>query len=76
MVAQNRPASSRLQEASPNTAVVTGRDRFVHDGVTVKLAPAAAPSIAAAAQGDSESDILSTVTEIIGMPFALISSFF
>jgi hypothetical protein len=54
-----------------------GPDRIVRDGVTVKLAPAAAaPPYAEMAEDNSGSDILSTATEILGMPFALISSFF
>jgi hypothetical protein len=56
--------------------------RVVCDGVTVKLAPAAAPAgppetYPPNAQDDSSgSDLLSAATEIIGMPFAFISSFF
>jgi hypothetical protein len=53
-------------------------DRIVRDGVTIKLAPAAAPPAPAElAQDDSSgSDIMSTAAEIIGLPFAFISSFF
>jgi hypothetical protein len=53
-------------------------ERIVRDGVTVKLTPASAPAIFPpdAEEESSGSDILSTATEIIGMPFAFISSFF
>ncbi|HMK37648.1 MAG TPA: hypothetical protein VK463_21425 [Desulfomonilaceae bacterium] len=53
-------------------------DRFVRDGVTIKLAPAAAPATypADAEEESSGSDILSSAAEIIGLPFAFISSFF
>jgi hypothetical protein len=52
-------------------------ERFVRDGVTVKLAPAAAqPSYMEAPEESANSDILSTAAEILGMPFAFISSFF
>jgi hypothetical protein len=52
-------------------------DRFVRDGVTVKLAPAAAPAPQPDIEDESSgSDILSSAAEIIGLPFAFISSFF
>jgi hypothetical protein len=53
-------------------------DRIVRDGVTIKLTPAAAPATFPpdAEEEGSGSDILSAATEIIGMPFAFISSFF
>jgi hypothetical protein len=53
-------------------------DRFVRDGVTIKLAPAAAPANAfdPSEEESSGSDILSSAAEIIGLPFAFISSFF
>lgn len=52
-------------------------ERFVRDGVTVRLAPAAVPaSYPYPMEGENESDIFSTAAEIIGMPFAFISSFF
>lgn len=52
--------------------------RFVREGVTVKLAPASAPGPYGHPfeQGQAEDDILSAVSEIIGLPFAFISSFF
>jgi len=53
-------------------------DRFVRDGVTIKLAPAAAPATGydPYEEESSGSDILSSAAEIIGLPFAFISSFF
>lgn len=51
--------------------------RFVRDGVTVKLAPR--PGANEYPSGEEEydrSDIISAAVEIIGMPFALISSMF
>lgn len=72
--AQNRPIhSNRGPELMPPPSV----DRFVRDGVTIKLAPAAAgPSQPMPEEESAGSDILSTAAEIIGMPFAFISSFF
>jgi hypothetical protein len=51
--------------------------RYVRDGVTVKLAPTD-PSANAGqgAQGESGDDILSAATDILGLPFAFISSLF
>lgn len=52
-------------------------DRFVRDGVTIKLAPASVGAERPQFEDDSSaSDIFSTAAEIIGLPFALISSFF
>lgn len=53
-------------------------ERIVRDGVTIKLTPAAASTTYPpdAEEEGSGSDILSAATEIIGMPFAFISSFF
>jgi hypothetical protein len=52
-------------------------DRVVRDGVTVKLAPAAAPAdYMEYPEESSGSDLLSTAVEIIGMPFAFIGSLF
>lgn len=54
-------------------------ERFVRDGVTIRLAPAAAPATAMLPDAEDESsgsDILSSAAEIIGLPFAFISSFF
>jgi len=73
-----------LARPYPPTAVravppVVGPDRIVRDGVTIKLAPAAAgPMLAQPPQEDDSvgADIFSTAAEIIGLPFAFISSFF
>ncbi|MGC8906959.1 MAG: hypothetical protein ACP5M0_05900 [Desulfomonilaceae bacterium] len=54
-------------------------DRIVRDGVTIKLAPAAAGPAAAQPPQEEDSagaDIFSAAAEIIGLPFAFISSFF
>jgi len=53
-------------------------DRVVRDGVTIKLAPAAAPTSQAYYfdEDGSNSDIFSSAAEILGLPFAFISSFF
>lgn len=52
-------------------------ERFVRDGVTVRLAPTAMPAAYPnPTEEESDSDLLSTAAEIIGMPFAFISSFF
>lgn len=55
-------------------------DRFVRDGVTIKLAPAAAPAAGSDPREEEDessgSDILSSAAEIIGLPFAFISSLF
>jgi hypothetical protein len=54
--------------------------RFIQDGVTVKLAPASAalgsPPPYQYEQGQSDDDVLSAITEILGLPFAFVSSFF
>lgn len=54
-------------------------DRIVRDGVTIKLAPASAGPLAAQPPQEEDSvgaDIFSAAAEIIGLPFAFISSFF
>jgi hypothetical protein len=51
--------------------------RYVRDGVTVKLAPTEAPPNACqGAQGESGEDLLSAAADILGLPFAFISSLF
>jgi hypothetical protein len=54
------------------------RGRIVRDGVTIKLAPAAAPPYPPdmPEEDSAGSDLLSSAAEIIGLPFAFISSFF
>jgi hypothetical protein len=52
-------------------------ERFVRDGVPIRLAPAAAPAGQPyPAQESYEDDVFSAATEIITLPFAFISSFF
>ncbi|MDQ7785117.1 MAG: hypothetical protein RDU20_19685 [Desulfomonilaceae bacterium] len=64
-------------EPRRSVGVPPSADRFVRDGVTIKLAPAAAPSHEAYYGEDYGSeDVLSAVSDIIGLPFAFISSFF
>ena len=76
--AQRRP----VYNIDPRRAAMEpGADgRIVRDGVTIKLAPAAAPGppqpYPPAEDESSDSDLLSSATEIIGLPFAFISSFF
>lgn len=79
----NMPYANSAPRPSINPAVPA--DRIVRDGITIKLAPAAAPAPVAQAspqyarEGYPESagdDLLSTAAEIIGMPFAFISSLF
>ncbi len=58
-------------------APVNYPDRIVRDGVTIKLAPAAAPAdYMDYPEESSGSDLLSTAAEIIGLPFAFIGSLF
>lgn len=64
-VSAERP---RVAEIPPSA------DRFVRDGVTIKLAP---PVAGARPQpDDSGDDIFSAAAEILGLPFAFISSLF
>jgi len=52
-------------------------DRIVRDGVPIRLAPAAAPPIQPEFVDESSgSDLLNSAAEIIGLPFAFISSLF
>ncbi|MGB6067304.1 MAG: hypothetical protein WBG50_21065 [Desulfomonilaceae bacterium] len=85
---RNRPSYGYAQRGPDynnidprRAAMQRGADgRIVRDGVTIKLAPAAAPGppqpYPPAEDESSESDLLSSATEIIGLPFAFISSFF
>ena len=62
-------------------AMPPSTDRFVRDGVTVKLAPASAgascpPDYGYGYGDDTGADILGAAAEIIGLPFAFISSLF
>jgi hypothetical protein len=83
----NQSTNAKYQAMTPRYAAPQSRgminhppavQRFVRDGVTVKLAPASAqPSYMEAPEEDyAGGDILSTAAEIIGLPFAFISSFF
>jgi len=77
----DRPATPQYMASEPRQSVPRppAADRFVRDGVTVKLAPAAAAPPYPSEDPYEErsgSDLLSTATEIIGLPFALISSLF
>ncbi len=70
-------AGAACMSSAPRGSMAAADDRIVRDGVTIKLAPAAAPPATAEMQDDSSgSDILSTAAEIIGLPFAFVSSFF
>lgn len=75
-----RPMPPQYMTSQPRATLSQmppGPERFVRDGVTIKLAPAAAePSYMEAPEESANSDILSTAAEILGMPFAFISSFF
>ncbi|MDA8405258.1 MAG: hypothetical protein M0T73_00115 [Deltaproteobacteria bacterium] len=76
------PPSYATSDPRPTFGAQRSSDRIVRDGVTIKLAPATAPVTAPlpyeSDQRDdsSGSDLLSTAAEIIGMPFAFISSLF
>ena len=83
-----RPAQMPYANSAPRPALngTVPPDRIVRDGITIKLAPAAAPAPVASAQPQSPydnyqensagDDLLSTAAEIIGLPFAFISSLF
>jgi len=59
------------------TRAAPGSERFVRDGVTIKLAPRAIPaSYAGEMEQSIPAEIISAATDIIGLPFALISSLF
>jgi len=76
------PSSYATSDPRPVFGTQRSGDRIVRDGVTIKLAPATAPVTAPlpyeSEQRDdsSGSDLFSTAAEIIGMPFAFISSLF
>ncbi|MBI4962975.1 MAG: hypothetical protein HY913_06855 [Desulfomonile tiedjei] len=79
VAAKYYPMTPQYMTSQPRTTInqPPAADRFVRDGVTVKLAPASAqPSYMDAPEESSSTDILSTAAEILGMPFAFISSFF
>jgi hypothetical protein len=65
--------------SAPRTNMLppTAPTRVVRDGVAIRLAPAAAPvSPVDIPDESSGSDIFSTAAEVLGLPFAFISSFF
>ncbi|AFM26695.1 hypothetical protein Desti_4056 [Desulfomonile tiedjei DSM 6799] len=74
----NSPSPAFMTSDPRRVPVPPGSDRFVRDGVTIKLAPAAAPANALPypEEESAGSDLISAAAEIIGMPFAFISSFF
>jgi hypothetical protein len=83
MRSANMPYANSAPRPAFNASVPA--DRIVRDGITIKLAPAAAPAPVAPSQPqyaydsyqeNSGDDLLSTAAEIIGMPFAFISSLF
>jgi hypothetical protein len=71
-------AEAGYMSSEPRRGAPAANDRIVRDGVTIKLAPAAAPPAQAEMMQDdsSGSDLMSAAAEIIGLPFAFISSFF
>jgi len=72
-MAADSPARHEFNRVAPPAAT----DRFVRDGVTVKLAPRpGAEAYPASGEEYDRTDIISAAVEIIGMPFALISSMF
>ncbi len=74
------PAPSYMNSDPRRVPLPPSADRIVRDGVTIKLAPAAAPPMDGNAypydDSSSGSDIINAAAEIIGLPFAFLSSFF
>ncbi len=68
-----------ISQAKPRAVSPEMASRFVREGVTIKLAPrtvlATYPN-PQMAEGSTGSELVATVTEIIGLPFAFISSLF
>lgn len=73
-----QPMTPPYMASQPRTGVAPGThgDRIVRNGVPIKLAPAAAPAYPEAPEESASNDIISAAVEIIGLPFAFISSFF
>lgn len=82
-----KPVNMPYANSAPRPTMngIVPSDRIVRDGITIKLAPAAAPAPVPqvqqpypyeAYQENTGDDLLSTAAEIIGMPFAFISSLF
>ncbi|MBI5250269.1 MAG: hypothetical protein HY912_12310 [Desulfomonile tiedjei] len=78
--AYNQPAPAFMNSDPRRVPLPPSADRVVRDGVTIKLAPAAAPPMDGNPYPDEESsagsEIINAAAEIIGMPFAFLSSFF
>lgn len=83
-VTQHRGTAPNYVTSAPRPAIGSQNlgDRIVRDGVTIRLAPASAPVTAPSPYSfdqrddSSGSDLFSTAAEIIGLPFAFISSLF
>lgn len=78
---RNVPQGGEYMNSAPGRPIAQppSADRFVRDGVTIKLAPASAgagyPDYVTR-EDDTASDILAAAAEVIGLPFAFISSLF
>jgi len=70
------PANAPYPQSRHGLITPPTGDRIVRDGVTIKLAPAAAAPGQPYPDDEQGSDFFSTAAEIIGLPFAFISSFF
>lgn len=75
------PAAPAYMNSDPRRVPMPpAADRIVRDGVTIKLAPAAAPPMDGNPYPEEESsagsDVINAAAEILGMPFAFLSSFF
>ncbi|MEW6348010.1 MAG: hypothetical protein AB1646_03040 [Thermodesulfobacteriota bacterium] len=68
-----------MSDARPRIVPPEMAERFVREGVTIKLAPRTVPAAYPnphVTDSNSASELVSTVTEIIGLPFAFVSSLF
>ncbi len=68
-----------MSEARPRIVPPEMAERFVREGVTIKLAPRTVPAAYPSPhmpESNSGSELVSTVTELIGLPFAFLSSLF
>lgn len=77
---QFRPMNPPYMCSAPRQAIAPPptADRFVRDGVTIRLAPAAAPPVPPQYQEEpsQNDDLFSAIGEVLGLPLAFISSFF
>jgi hypothetical protein len=75
-----RPVCPPYMSAAPRRTIAPppAAERFVRDGVTIKLAPAVAPPIPPQYEEELgyNEDLFSAIGEVLGLPFAFISSFF